>query len=814
MRVIIYLLQVSAGTSIFYGFYYFLLRRMTFFTINRWYLVVTLALSFMIPLITITVSKQPAPVIQQVVNINQWQNTPVVQMQFNPVKDTTPTFNWRSLIIPLYTVCSLILLIRLLAVVVAFFLKIKGKRRTKIDNVEVIHGDKKLDNGSFFNYIILNDDELSAAEIQQIIAHELIHVKRFHSADRMLASLVQVVLWFNPFVYLYSRAIEQNHEFEVDREMGLQADKRIYADMLLHLSVARGGTLYNSFSKVPLKRRITMLFTKPTNHMKKVIYLLTIPVVMISCLAFAKFKNNAKKNGSSASVFTKLKKDIKKNVSNILPVAEVENNVELNKHSVIYGVEKMGNNIEVIIDGKRYEKDILYKISSSCIKNSTISGENQPKLPNGNTANNGTVNIETKAGKIIYMTPNEKENLIKVRSIPAGQFYTRLPLKDEKGKSYDKIIIQLTNGSIATADLGVKEKATFDIDDDSYTEEQIQNLSAEKINSISGEIKVTFNIQPASIAKNYQYHAFFKFKTNAAVAAENEKTINVSKTNQPNLTPNTVAKPLPVVSMTADEKQKLSKLMDATPSAYFYKREHFQDADGIRHDKITFKLSDGSVSADLGPEDKVGVFIDGEFYNEDAIKKISMEKAESLEITREGYDAKKIPEEQNYAVPFALKTNKFTTPATPVKDKQKTKLTPVIKQGPAKQNAKASTDDGPSLTTEKEDQLIKKNLSKEGSPFFKRYHFDRPGSKGIDLITFKIRKLRDTATHIVTATLDSNVKAGAFIDGKFFTEEEMNKLTPQKVASLGFSFKSDTKQENLPDNYGFSVSFKTETVSE
>ena len=34
-----------------------------------------------------------------------------------------------------------------------------------------------------------------------------------------------------------------------------------------------------------------MLFTKPTHKMKKVIYLLVVPVVLISCLAFAKLKS-------------------------------------------------------------------------------------------------------------------------------------------------------------------------------------------------------------------------------------------------------------------------------------------------------------------------------------------------------------------------------------------------------------------------------------------------------------------------------------------------------------------------------------------
>ena len=72
MKVMIYLAQVSACTGIFYMFYYLLLRRLTFFTINRWYLLATLLLSFIIPALKIKLDEQPhyVEVVKQVVYVN------------------------------------------------------------------------------------------------------------------------------------------------------------------------------------------------------------------------------------------------------------------------------------------------------------------------------------------------------------------------------------------------------------------------------------------------------------------------------------------------------------------------------------------------------------------------------------------------------------------------------------------------------------------------------------------------------------------------------------------------------------------------
>jgi hypothetical protein len=466
MGAIIYLLQVSACMGIFYGFYYLMLSRLTFFTINRWYLVITLILSFAIPLLTITVRPDAAPIVKEVVYVNNLQ---AFQTYSAPQQTIQPSINWIDALRTVYLLAVAALFIKLMVMLNSFFSRIKRKNSTRIGNVHVVHNAGKLNNGSFLNYIFLNDDELNPDEIQQIIEHEMLHVKLFHSVDRILAKLAQIVLWFNPFVYLYVHAIEGNHEFEVDREIGLSNDKSKYADMLLHLSVARQGMLYNSFSVVPLKKRITMLFTKPTNHMKKVIYLLALPVVILSCLAFARLKN-----------------------------------------------------------------EVPVKLKST----------QQVKAPSPNV-----------------------------------------------GK-----------GTGATV---IKNSKAVDI--------------------ISPSIKTT--PAPADTAKP-------KIKSaNAAKPAAAAK-INIQLVTPP--------------------------LREVRIEEPFIERSHILYADGRKKDKVTFHLFNGSASAEMGVDDKVGAFIDGVFYNEDALQKIPNEKVRSLVITHVGFDAKKIPNDQNYAVPFAFITKEVT----------------------------------------------------------------------------------------------------------------------------------------------------------
>jgi hypothetical protein len=482
MEVLIYLLQVTACTAVFYLFYYLFLNRLTFFVTNRWYLLITLVISFIIPLLTFRVSQPPvyAGVVEQVVYVYAPHRT--IMQQPIPTAVQAQPINWMKLLKLTYLLAVAGLSVHLIITLIAFFKRLKGKRITKIGKVHVLSGSEKIANGSFLNYIFLNEQELSPAEMEQIIAHEMLHVKLYHSVDRILVKIAQIVLWFNPFIYLYARSVEENHEFEVDREVARSTDKHNYANLLLHLSVAGQGMLYHNFSKVPLKKRITMLFNQPSANMKKIVYVLIAPVLLISCLAFARMK----------------KQDAR----------------QTQPYSVINDIDKLGKDPLVLIDGKVYKKDILYKISKSCIKGVSISDPDAKMIRNGASIKDGYVEIKTKHGQITYLTDLEQADLTAEHSVPTSQFYGRVHLHKANGTLYDKAIVHVGPQGMVTSEVTPNGKVAFLIDKTLYTEETIKNVSPAIIQSLTG----SYGVGPANPAKFpgvdvKGYESVFDFKT-------------------------------------------------------------------------------------------------------------------------------------------------------------------------------------------------------------------------------------------------------------------------------------------------------------
>jgi hypothetical protein len=482
MSAMIYLLQVSACMGLFYLFYYFRLSRLTFFTLNRWYLLATIILSFVIPVLTIQVQdSQYVPVIQQARTIYEIKAPANLSGQIQQAV-AEKSIDWIQVLKLIYCLVAAALFIHLVITVIAFFTKLRNRKVDRIGRVNVMHGNKQLSNGSFVNYIFLNDDELSADEMQQIIAHEMLHVKLLHSVDRIVAKIIQIILWFNPFVYLYLRSIEENHEFEVDHKITLSTDKNNYAELLLHLSIAKQGMLYHSFSKVPLKKRITMLFNKPSANMKKIIYLGIIPLIVLSCAAFARLKNN---------------EQIKK------------------QYSVVRGINELGKDPLVLIDNKPYPSTILYNISESCVGGSSIMKPAAAIKYHRPTAKDGLVDIRTINGKIVLMTPAEKQILIENTdiedAIPGTRFYNRLILKKYNGEKYSKIIMRPPGGGTLSTKIGLKDKAAYLFDGKLYDENSIQTLSPTTVAAITGEYSVEGN--RAYWPKLKEYTAVFTFST-------------------------------------------------------------------------------------------------------------------------------------------------------------------------------------------------------------------------------------------------------------------------------------------------------------
>jgi beta-lactamase regulating signal transducer with metallopeptidase domain len=236
-----YLLLVNIYLTLFFGFYALLLRRETFFQLNRIYLVSAAVLSFIIPLIQAQWVKNLF-ITKQVQNTLYSTSSADMLVTFAPIKDNHVTIG--QLLIVLYIIGAVFLTIRLVWHLILLKRLINAPAASAF---------------SFFKKIKLNHS-IPGGEV--IIRHEEVHARQWHSADILIIEAVMIINWFNPVVYLYRFAIKHIHEFIADEQALLHGtSKADYALLLLSQTFnAPTHRLVNPFfNHSLLKQRIMML---------------------------------------------------------------------------------------------------------------------------------------------------------------------------------------------------------------------------------------------------------------------------------------------------------------------------------------------------------------------------------------------------------------------------------------------------------------------------------------------------------------------------------------------------------------------------
>lgn len=291
MELLTYLLKVSACTVLFFSFYLLVLRKLTFFRINRFYLLLTLLLSFVIPALqfnverVVDVQEVSTPIIASELPAyanRQVQTGKVIKM---PMEEQE--VDWIALI-P-YAYFGIVGILLVFSTWQMCRLVIHARKYTKKEGgLKLVPKTTGFTNCSFFNYVFVNENSLSEQDLAVLLKHEEVHANQFHSIDKIVLMVCKAILWFNPIVYLFDKALEQTHEYEADDITSLNFGAGAYAKLLLKLAVSRNDMpLIHNFVKSPVKARIKMLYNSKSGHMKKIMYLLTVPVVFVLLWLFA-----------------------------------------------------------------------------------------------------------------------------------------------------------------------------------------------------------------------------------------------------------------------------------------------------------------------------------------------------------------------------------------------------------------------------------------------------------------------------------------------------------------------------------------------
>ncbi len=134
---------------------------------------------------------------------------------------------------------------------------------------------------SFLNMIYINPTKYDYDTYEQILAHEKIHITKWHSADIFLAEFALIFQWFNPFAWYYRKAVEHNLEYQTDQEMlASGANAEVYQMNLLKVSVPELPlALSTNYNQSFLKKRIQMMNAKKSSAQSTWKYLFILPIL-------------------------------------------------------------------------------------------------------------------------------------------------------------------------------------------------------------------------------------------------------------------------------------------------------------------------------------------------------------------------------------------------------------------------------------------------------------------------------------------------------------------------------------------------------
>ncbi|WP_282016266.1 M56 family metallopeptidase [Marinifilum flexuosum] len=368
--------------------YVLVLSNDSFFKRNRIWLVGSLLLPWIVPLITMPVWLKKMLCTDMGATVPLHTFVSAGQMNTNTVQTTNHfSFSIESLGILLYGLISIVFLIRLFYGYASILsLKKSAECKSYKGFSLAVLPDSKLGPFSFFRTIFIPKELEKSRESRLILEHEKAHCAGWHSIDLTLVECMLIFQWWNPFAWWLRNLIANNHEFCVDNIMLKNlSDPKDYQYSLLNLIRGQGQNhLVNNYNQSLTKKRIIMMNKSDKNRtIHRLKGLLLLPILTFSLLAFTN-PNQAdevkveKKSEQTIANTLDLQKYIARNVK--YPVIAQENYTQADVIAHVT-IDKNGKVKGVKIAQKRQSN--LVKIDEVVITAYKTAGGNQDNTQAG-----------------------------------------------------------------------------------------------------------------------------------------------------------------------------------------------------------------------------------------------------------------------------------------------------------------------------------------------------------------------------------------------------------------------------------------------
>lgn len=283
----VFLLKASAGMALFYSVYWLFLRKETFYTANRWFLLAALFTSVLIPAFPLQYTvlvDQPETITFKTI-ADTFKNIPV----FTSHEIQPESFNWQRFVWLVYLIGVAVFFLRLLfqtILLVRLLLKSEPKFTA---GIRIVENQKYSLPFSFFNTVFINTEFYTQESLPEILAHEKVHIREKHWFDLLFTELLTVIFWFNPFIWFFERSIKQNHEYLADQGVLAQGHSvgRYQALLINQLMGVQVIGVTNNLNFALNTNRLKMMTKKKTSRFSGVKFAWALPAVALLLFAFA-----------------------------------------------------------------------------------------------------------------------------------------------------------------------------------------------------------------------------------------------------------------------------------------------------------------------------------------------------------------------------------------------------------------------------------------------------------------------------------------------------------------------------------------------
>lgn len=345
------MILVSAVMS---AYYLLFLRDKTFHHYNRFYLLGTMVLSLLLPLLKV-----------EYFTIETDSRILLLLNQFNQnsAQEVENTFNFWNFGALILGIVSFFLLAKLTLGLVKIHQLKKEFPKESIEGITFYNTNLHDAPFSFFRNLFWKKSILINSDLgKQILKHEMVHIEQKHSFDKLFVQIIQSLFWFNPIFYFIKKEITLIHEYLADKKAVKNADTRAFAQMLLASNFS-GNVLpaTSPFLSSNLKKRLKMLTQKNTkySYARRILALPILFGVSFALLVNAKNIEIKKQNKAIEIAVQELKKDTvkEKDVQKLLEAQQAKINKASEK------IKKENEKIATLSEQTRKKSDELQKIA-------------------------------------------------------------------------------------------------------------------------------------------------------------------------------------------------------------------------------------------------------------------------------------------------------------------------------------------------------------------------------------------------------------------------------------------------------------------